>query len=358
MDIIKHRRELHKIPEIGFDLPKTREYLLNVIKDYHCEVEEDVASGIVVTIKGNNSGKCVAFRADMDSNNVVEETGLEYMSTIYGNMHSCGHDGHMAMALGVLDFFATHAFDGTVKIIFQPAEENMGGAEPMIKLGAMEGVDYIFGYHIWPDVSEFKVAISEGAQMSAADAFTVKVIGKGGHSAMPERAINPMDIINEVSNRFKQLQKLDCKLVITQVHVGNVSNVIPADGTFAFILRSKDPEVRQHLLDEINKIITDVTTDFKAEVEINHERAYPVTMNDLDVVVRLKEILDTEEITFPSMASEDFSYYLMEKPGAFIWLGCKTEEIESLHHPKFHFNEQILEYGVGEAIKVITEFLK
>ncbi len=358
MDIIKHRRELHKIPEIGFDLPKTREYLLHVIKQYNCEVQEDVASGIVVTIKGNNPGVCVAFRADMDSNNVVEETGAEYQSTIHGNMHSCGHDGHMAMALGVLDYFATHAFDGTVKIIFQPAEENMGGAEPMIKLGAMEGVDYIFGYHIWPDVSEFKVAISEAAQMSAADAFSVKVIGKGGHSAMPERAVNPVDVINEVANRFKPLQELDCKLVITQVHVGNVSNVIPADGSFAFILRSKDPVLRKDILGKIHKIIQEGAAEFNATVDIDHERAYPVTMNDKDVVLKLKQILDTEEISFPSMASEDFSYYLMEKPGAFMWLGCKTEDIESLHHPKFHFNEQILEYGVGEAIKVITNFLK
>jgi hippurate hydrolase len=294
----------------------------------------------------------------MDALRVDEENEVEYCSTHPGQMHACAHDGHMAMGLGVLDYFATHDFAGKVKIIFQPAEENLGGAEPMIAVGAMDDVDYIFGYHIWPDVNEFKVAISEGAQMSAGDAFSVKVIGKGGHSAMPERAINPLDVMNEIINRFRPIQAMDCILVVTKLHTGNATNVIPSEGDMGFLLRTKDMVIREEIISLINRVINEVADEYKAKAIIDHERAYPVTMNDKAVVKKLKTFLDTEEIEYPSLASEDFSYFLMKKPGAFIWLGCKTDGIESLHHPKFHFNERILEYGVGEAVKIIHEFLK
>ena len=360
MDIIKHRRELHKIPEVGFDLPKTREYLLSVINEYNVEVLEDIESGIVVTIKGSKPGKTVAVRADMDCNEVVEENDVEYKSTHYGQMHSCGHDGHMSMALGVLDFFATHEFEGTVKIVFQPAEENMGGAKPMLTHNIMDGVDYIFAYHIWPDVDQFKFGVTEGAIMSAADAFTVKVFGKGGHSAMPEKAINPVDVITEIRNRFRPIQEKDCKLVMTQIHVGNVSNVIAADGEVAFTLRTKDMDLRAEILEEIETTVNEVVNEFGATCDFNHERAYPVTINDDEVVGRLRDMLEVQELNYPSMASEDFSYFLQEVPGAFIWLGSKEEgkENHSLHHPKFSFNEEILTYGANHMIKIVHEFLK
>ncbi|XMB86058.1 M20 family metallopeptidase [Mycoplasmatota bacterium WC44] len=358
MNIVNHRRELHKIPELEFDLPKTRKYLLNIIKQYKCDVLEDVESGIVVTIKGTEPGKTVAIRADMDSNKVIEDNEIEYKSTHHGQMHSCGHDGHMAMALGVLDYYATHDFKGTVKVIFQPAEENCGGAYPMIQHGIIDDVDYIFAYHIWPDVDEFKFGVTAGPIMSAADAFRVKIVGKGGHSAMPEKAINPVDVINEICNRFRPLQEKDCKLVVTQIHVGDVSNVIAANGDMAFTLRTKDMKLREEILENIEYTVETTCKEMNATCIYNHERAYPVTINDEGVVERLRNILDIQEMQYPSMASEDFSYFLQKIPGAFIWLGAKRNENYSLHHPKFNFNEDILTYGANHMIKIIQEFLK
>lgn len=347
------------IPEVDLDLPKTRKYLLDEIYKYDCEVEENVYSGIIVWIKGNYPGKTVAYRADMDCNCVLEENDVEYVSTHPGQMHSCGHDGHMAMALGVIEHYATNRdFPGTVKVIFQPGEENVGGAEPMIELGALKDVDYIFGYHIWPDVDEFKFGIADTVVMSAADAYDVKIIGKGGHSGMPERAINPVDVINEIMNRFNELKEHDCKLVITQLHVGNVSNVIATEGNFTITLRTKDEELRQFLLAEIERSVTESCEKFGARFVLDHARAYPATINNSEVSQKLKTMLDWQDIEFPSMASEDFSCFLNEVPGAFIWLGSKTDPSYSLHHPKFNFNEEILPFGVEKMIEVIDEYLK
>jgi len=358
--IITDRRNLHMIPEVDLDLPKTRAYLLSELSKLDCLIEEDVYSGIVVLIEGKHPGKTVAFRADMDCNCVVEENELEWKSTHNGQMHSCGHDGHMAMGLAVARHFSSvrDELHGNVKLIFQPGEENVGGAEPMIKLGALKGVDYIFGYHIWPDVDEFKFGIADTVVMSAADAFNVKVIGKGGHSGMPERAINPVDVINEIMNRLNLLKKHDCKLVITQVHIGNVSNVIATEGEFTITLRTKEESLRQMLLKSIELSVVEVCAEFGAKVEFEHARAYPATVNNVEVSKRLKELLDWQDVPFPSMASEDFSYFLNEVPGAFIWLGSKTNPNYSLHHPKFNFNDDILEFGVRNMIKVIDEFLK
>ncbi len=358
-NIVNHRRELHKIPEVDLDLPKTREYLLNKLSKYNCKIEENVFSGIVVLIEGKNPGKTVAFRADMDCNCVLEENTFDWKSRTLGQMHACGHDGHMAMALAVVEHFSSlKDMTGNVKVIFQPGEENVGGAEPMIKLGALSGVDYIFGYHIWPDISEFKFGVSTGVVMSAADAYDIKIIGKGGHSGMPERAINPVDVINEILNRLNLLKKHDCKLVITQLNVGNVSNVIATTGTFTITLRTKSESVRQLLLTEIEKAVKDGCNQFNAKYELEHARAYPATINDTKVAKVLKEMLDVEEIEYPSMASEDFSFYLNEIPGAFIWLGSKRETNYSLHHPLFDFNEDILVFGVENIIKVISRFLE
>ena len=358
-NIIKHRRALHKIPEVDLDLPKTREYLLNELSKYNCKVEEDVFSGIVVLIEGKFPGNTVAFRSDMDCNCVLEENTFDWKSQTPGQMHACGHDGHMAMALAVVEHFsAIKDLVGNVKVIFQPGEENVGGAEPMIKLGALTGVDYIFGYHIWPDISEFKFGVGDNVVMSAADAYDITIIGKGGRSGMPERAINPVDVINEIMNRLNLLKKHDCKLVITQLNVGNVSNVIATKGTFTITLRTKDEALRQLLLLEIEKAVKDGCNKFNAKYLLDHARAYPATINNNKVAKVLNKMLDVEDIEYPSMASEDFSFYLNEIPGAFIWLGSKKETNYSLHHPKFDFNEDILSFGVENICKVISKFLE
>ncbi|PBO83713.1 MAG: hypothetical protein COB91_02170, partial [Nitrosopumilales archaeon] len=189
----------------------------------------------------------------------------------------------------------------------------------------------------------FKEVDEEGKKLEQklkdiATKYDVKIIGKGGHSGMPERAINPVDVINEIMNRFTLLREHDCKLVITQVHIGNVSNVIATEGSFSITLRTKNEEIRQFLLREIERSINEVCEFFGATAEINHARAYPSTVNNSEVATKLKTMLDWQDVPFPSMASEDFSYFLNEVPGAFIWLGSKMDPNYSLHHPKFNFN--------------------
>ena len=376
-EIVKHRRELHKIPELSFDLPKTRAYLLNVLHSYKdLEINKDINGGIVATIYGKSGGRTVAYRTDMDALPIEEETGLEFASTHKGKMHACSHDGHMAIALGILDTLYSIKANivGNVKFIFQPAEETTGGAKGMVKQGALKNpdVDYVFGTHIWPAVDAGKLALVDGPIMAATDIIEFSIIGKGGHGGIPNKAVNPIVVTSKVVAELEAIKSYfvspteNSVISICSIHGGTAQNIIPDRVDIQGTVRTFTTETQDLIKEKIEHIIKHVCDIYGATYEYDYFKNLPATINDSSVVEEVKKVLAENglsdfalNVKEPSMGAEDFSEYLLKVPGMFFWLGTRNEEkgmTYGIHNPKYTIDEEIFEKAVSSISKVIMEF--
>ena len=378
-DLVKIRRFFHSNPELGFEEEKTSQYIVNLLKSMGIEVREGVAkTGIVGTLYGEKPGKTIALRADMDALPIKELNEIDYKSKIDGKMHGCGHDAHMTFVLGtamVLSKFKKY-IRGNIKFIFQPAEETTGGAKPMINEGALlnPSVDAIVGGHVWPGLNSGEIGIKEGPIMASSDSIEIKIIGKGGHAGKPNKTIDPIIIGSEIVTSLqkivsRQIDPLESVVIsICTFQSGEVFNAIPGEAILKGAVRTLNNEIREQLPSKIEKIIKGITESYGASYEYNYIRKYPVTDNDPLITKKVKksaiEILGEDKvinIKNPSMGAEDFSYYLMEIPGTFIWIGTYNKEkniVYDLHHPKFNIDEDIIEKAVSLYTKVILDFLE
>jgi hippurate hydrolase len=358
--IVALRRDIHREPELGFDTEKTAEKVLAALEGLPLDVETGVAeNGIVATLEGEEDGLTVALRADMDALPILEDTGLPFASEEEGKMHACGHDGHTSMLVG-----AAHALSGmrdrlggTVKFIFQPAEEGGGGGKVMVDEGVADDVSSIFALHLWPGLPFGKVATKAGPIMAAADAFEMEVKATGSHGAMPHFGSDAIAIAAQVVTALQTIVSREVDpvepavLTVGEIRAGTAFNVIPHRAHLGGTVRTLNADLRQKMPRRMEDLARGIAKGMRGDVALDYTFSYPVTVNNeaatnlaLDVAEDLFGSESVLELPNPSMGAEDFAYFLEKVPGAFIWLGI-GEEASGLHTPTFAFDEDVLLRG-------------
>ena len=364
-EMIEWRHQIHEKPEIAYQEKATSKFIAEKLKDFGVEVIQNFGqTGVVGIIQGKeNKGqeKSIAIRADMDALPMTEKTNLPYSSKNEGAMHACGHDGHSTMLLGAAKYLSeTKNFYGKVYCVFQPAEEGgNAGAKAMINDGLFKKfkIDSVWGAHNWPGVPVGEAVIHEGFAMAGGDIIVIKVKGKGGHAAQPQHSNDPMVAAGLTITALQSLisRQLDpfksAVLSITKIEGGSAFNVIPDIVTIGGTLRSTDQKNRNMMLDKIKKVVSNACAISNCEVSIEIRPGYPPTINNKECAKLASKIfkktygensINLNET--PTMGSEDFSYMLEEKPGAYIWLGS-GENSEKLHSPFYDFNDELLPVG-------------
>ncbi|MEL7430301.1 MAG: M20 aminoacylase family protein [Pseudomonadota bacterium] len=369
-EITEWRREIHSNPELMYDVHETAAGVAEKLKSFGCdEVHTGIGrTGVVGIIHGKTqkSGHVVGMRADMDALPIEEATNKPYKSRVAGKMHACGHDGHTAMLLGAAKYLAeTRNFDGTVAVIFQPAEEGGAGGKAMVDDGMMDrfNIKEVYGMHNMPGLPVGEFAIRPGAIMAATDEFTITITGKGAHAAMPQQGIDPIvttaqivtalqTIVSRTLNPFEPLV-----VSVTQFHSGTAYNVIPDTAKLAGTVRSLSREARDEALKRIDAIVHGLAGAAGATAKIEIKEGYPATFNHeaetqkavaiAAAIAGADKVDDNKEAT---MGGEDFSYMLLERPGAFIFMG--NGDTAGLHHPEYDFNDEAIPHGTSYWAKL------
>jgi carboxypeptidase Ss1 len=375
-EIIRIRRQIHSNPELSYQEFQTAKLVAQKLRAIGIQVQANVGgTGVVGLLKGAKKGKMVALRADMDALPVLENVELPFKSRNAGIMHACGHDTHVAMLLGTAMLLSKHKDDlsGSVKFLFQPAEEHggLGGALPMIRDGAMKGVDYVFGLHISGDRSSGVFALRGGPLMAGPDAFKIKIIGRGGHGSRPSDTIDPIYVSSQV---ISSIQGITSRLIdqtkpfvisVCSIHSGTKDNIIPDEALLEGTIRTLDEKTRKEAKETFLRIVDSVCKTYGAKCEIEFmKNTYPVTVNDPKVTRRvfkiLKSIKGTRTVECdPIMGAEDMSRFLQKAPGTYYFLGTKNQEKGCLapnHSSKFKVDEDVLKYGSVSLAKLAMDF--
>lgn len=378
--IVKVRRDLHQIPEVGTDLPKTSAYVRAELDKMGIPYTVNNGdSGLIATIQGGKPGKVVALRADMDALPIVEDTGLEFAST-NGCMHACGHDTHTAMLLGAAKVLKDNAekLNGTVRLLFQTAEELSRGAEITIANGGMDGVDAVFGNHIGTifgaDIPSGTLLVPGGSFMASFDKFIIKVQGTGCHGSTPEKGVDP---VNAAAHIVLALQAINARefnacvpvvVTIGSIHGGSQYNIIPNDVTIEGTIRAVDEAVRQKIARRIGEISAATASAFGATAETEMVWGAPPVVNNHEMAALVAEAAKAvigedkviTELEAPNMGGEDFAFYLQKAPGSFMFLSSSNPEKGTTvphHNPKFDVDEDVLWSGAAVFVAVAEKFL-
>ncbi len=383
-DIVKWRRDLHQIPEIGLSLPKTVAYVTEVLDDLGIEYDASYVDGngieaiITGTKEGEATEKVLAFRADMDGLPIKEETGLPFAS-LNENMHACGHDGHTAMLLGAAKILQAQRehFSGQVKLIFQPGEEYPGGAEPMIQEGVMEEpkVTRIMGFHeghIDPSIPKETIGYKAGPMMASMDRFLIEIKGKGYHGAYPENSQDPIMATGQLITALQTIKSRNIKatepavLSITRMDGGFNQNIIPDNVEIEGTVRALADETRELIHQKMEQIANGIGETFGVECVVTYDYKYPPVTNDVEATQEIVASLETlfpgkmVELAEPLMGGEDFSYYLYEAPGTFLFLSNPANiegSFHGHHHPKFDVDESLFYMGTASFVQVALDYL-
>ena len=360
--VTKYRRDLHKIPEIAFDLFLTHEYIVSVLKDLGIEYEIVAKTGVVAYIPGKSS-EAIAFRADMDALNVLEFTNVDFQSNHKGKMHACGHDGHMAILLGFANYLKEvekeKGLNKSVVLIFQPAEEGPGGAVEIIKAGVFKKNDIkaIFGIHLDPSIEEGIYGLRSGAMLSQNAEFDIEIIGKSSHGAMPHLG---SDAIIAAANLISSYQTIISRnisplnpnvITIGTIEGGEARNIIAKNIKMSGTIRTFSEEDYEYIKKRIFEINKGLEKVFDLVIKTNMMDYYKTVFNDEALVNLTTSSLKKDEykIIDPLMVSEDFSFYQREVRGLFTMLGTKNKELGftyPLHHACFNFKESVLIKGI------------
>lgn len=380
-ELIKFRREFHKMPEIGLETPETAKFIKKILEENNIEYENYINNnGVVAVIDSGKEGKCLGIRTDMDALEIKEETDLPFKST-NGYMHACGHDSHMAGVLITLLILNDNKdkFRGKVKFIFQPGEEYPGGAELMIKEGVLENprVDAIVALHaggIFPEVPKGKIGVKNGKLMASMDKFHIEVLGQGGHGSTPEDTIDPIPVLCDIVQGINKIKSREIPLnehvtiSVCKIQAGFNQNIIPSNGEIEGTVRTYNDEIRSYIRDRIGEIVKSYTLGNRCDYKFSYSWKYPYLENNEEITEKLrnsvKKVLGEEdlyEIESMSMAGEDMSYYLREIPGTFFTLSNLQEDKDGKtypnHNSKFDLDENLLWKGVAVFIQFALDFL-
>ncbi|WP_101842079.1 M20 family metallopeptidase [Halobacillus sp. Marseille-P3879] len=378
-EIVEIRRTLHTHPELSNEEHKTSSLVKEKLTEYGIKWQGGFAkTGILGIIEGENPGGTVALRADMDALPIQEANDLSYISENEGKMHACGHDAHTAMLLGAGYALqkSKHKLSGTVLLVFQPAEETSpyGGSQPMMDDGVFAEYtpDVIYGQHVWPSLPVGQVGIRDKEMMGASDRFRVTIKGKGGHASMPHDGNDALIVTNQIITALqtivsRSVNPLESAVVtVGRIEGGYSYNVIPDEVTFEGTVRTFKPEVKEKVKQRFHTIIEQTAEAFDAVSEIRYFDGYPATINSPEWAAQARTTVEkilgdqaAPEID-PALAGEDFSRFLLNYPGAFIWLGTQIEDAENqkpLHDPGFKLNEKALPLGSEFLAEVAVDTL-
>jgi hippurate hydrolase len=369
-DLTNWRRDIHAHPELGFEEDRTSDLVAAKLAQFGYEVFRGIGrTGVVGRLRVGRSSRSIGLRADMDALPIQEATNLEYRSRHEGRMHACGHDGHTTMLLGAARYLAqTRNFDGTVHLIFQPAEEGLGGGEAMVKDGLFERFpcDAIFGLHNRPGLAVGKFQIRTGPMMAGGAYFDITITGRGAHGARPESGVDPVIVASHITTALqtivaRNVRPLDTAVVsVTQIHAGDAYNVIPEQAFIRGTARAFDANTLALIERNMGRIASGVAGGFGATAEVDFRGLFPPLVNDAaeaefiaDTAAELVGADNVNRNGNPVMASEDFSYMLACRPGAYIQIGngdaaggCEV------HNPGYDFNDAALPFGASLFVRL------
>ncbi|MFC0090943.1 amidohydrolase [Allobacillus sp. GCM10007491] len=358
--MVEDRRYLHQHPELSFEEKETAAFIADRYDKLGIPYRKNVGGyGIIGTIQGGRPGKNIALRADFDALPIQEENDVPYKSKRDGVMHACGHDGHTATLLAVAEAVLPFQDElaGTLTLIHQPAEElEPGGAKPMIEEGALDGVDAIFGTHLWATTPVHAIESSKSVFMAGADRFEITIQGRGGHGAMPHQTKDAIVMAGQAIVELQQIvsRRIDplkpAVLTLGEVHAGSTFNVIADSARLTGTVRYLDEDVQTQVIEELHAILKGITLSYGADYELDYVKGYPPVINHVDEAnyyiedgTEIPGVQKAYEI-IPVMGGEDFAYFLQERPGAYFFTGAKIEGREAYphHHPKFDIDERAL----------------
>ncbi|MDW4548672.1 M20 aminoacylase family protein [Defluviimonas sp. D31] len=368
-EMAEWRRHLHRHPELRFACHKTAAFVAAKLREFGVdEIHEGIAeTGIVALIDGQGEGPVIGLRADMDALPITEATGVEHASEVPGVMHACGHDGHTAMLLGAARYLAeTRRFRGRVALIFQPAEEDGGGGEVMVKEGILErfGIGEVYALHNTPTVPLGHFVTTPGPIMASVDTARVTLTGRGGHGAYPHECVDPVPALVGMVGALqtiasRNIDPLDEVVVsVTEIHAGTASNIIPETAFFGATIRSFRPEVRARIQQRFEEIVAGHAAAYGVQAEIDYELGYPATVNASDqtafAVETARDVSGAAAVEAEGgreMGAEDFSYLLEKRPGCYLFLG--QGKGAGLHHPAYEFNDEAAPYGASFFARLV-----
>lgn len=368
-EITAWRRDIHAHPEVLYDTHRTSALVAEKLKEFGCdEVVTGIGrTGVVGIIKGKSDtkGNVIGLRADMDALPMAEQTGLEYASQNEGAMHACGHDGHTAMLLGAAKYLSeTRNFDGSVALIFQPAEEGGNGALAMVEDGMMDrwNIKEVYGMHNEPGLPIGEFSLRRGPLLAAVDFFTIEIEGKGGHAAMPQQTIDPTIIGTNIHAALQSIVSRNVDpvdravLSVTSFQTGSdVFNVIPHTATLKGTVRTFNPETQDMVEARMSEVAAGIAATYGGTAKVIYDRITPATINAEDQAIFAEEVaLAVGGVCNEAplvMGGEDFSYMLQARPGAFIMVG--NGDSAALHHPEYNFNDEAIPFGSSFLSEVI-----
>lgn len=367
---IEDRRYLHQYPELSGEEYETCKFIRNRLETLDIEILDFQAPSLIGFVKGTKGNKTIALRADIDALPIVEEGDKPYISKKTGVAHSCGHDGHTAILLAVAEWISKSRQDiePNIVLIFQSAEEiSPSGADKLVKQGVLENVDAIFGLHVWQGMEKGKIGLRPGSMMASVDDFEITIQGYGGHGATPQDTIDPIYIATHVIQSLqsiisRKLNPMDPSVIsVGKIEAGSTYNIIPDTAKIIGTIRTLSPGAVQTIQHQIVQLTEGICKAFGATANVDFIVGTPPLVNDPKETEFVESIIrgtfgdEVFELVDPVMGSEDFSYYLQEKPGAFIYVGMNGEKSKyPHHHPKFDIDEDVF----PEAIKLFTEIIK
>jgi amidohydrolase len=373
------RRDLHMHPELGFEERRTAARVAEHLAQLGYQVYTEVAhTGVIGVLEGAGPGPTVMLRFDMDALPIQEENEVAYASQTPGVMHACGHDGHITIGLGCATLLQRHrdALNGTVKLVFQPGEEGLNGAEVMIRDGALDDFgprpDLAYGLHLWNPLPLGVAGVSAGPIMAAADRWSLTINGRGGHGALPHETADPVAALIQLAGALqtivsRNVSPLDTAVLsVGTIHGGTAFNVIPGQVELSGTVRTFSPEVREKVVNRMEAICRGVASAMDVEVDLDVQALVPAVFNDPTATESIREVVDAilgQENVRPdyrSMVSEDMSFFLREVPGCYIFLGASNAErglAYGHHHPRFDFDEAVLPLGVAILAETAARFL-
>ena len=375
------RRDIHAHPELCFQEKRTADLVAAKLAEWGIPMHRGMGTtGLVGIVKGGTSSRAIGLRADMDALPMMEANTFAHASTHPGKMHACGHDGHTAMLLAAAQYLATHRdFDGTVYLIFQPAEEGGGGAREMIKDGLFErfSMDAVFGMHNWPGFAEGEFAASSGPVMASSNEFKITLHGKGGHAAMPHNALDPVPVACQLVQSFqtiisRNLKPIDAGVIsVTMIHAGEATNVIPNRCELQGTVRTFSLAVLD-MIEQRMKTMTEHTCAASGmQADFEFRRNYPPTINSAPEAEFCRQVMaslvgpDKVRAQEPTMGAEDFSYMLQVKPGCYAFIANGEGEHRDighgggpcmLHNPSYDFNDKLLPLGATYWVRLVEQW--
>jgi amidohydrolase len=374
-ELVALRRDIHAHPELAYEERRTSALIAERLRAWGFTVDVGLAKTGVVASMSNGRGPTVGLRADMDALPMQEAGDLDHRSRFDGKMHACGHDGHVAMLLGAARYLAaSRDFQGTVRCIFQPAEEAAGGAKVMLDEGLFDRwpVDAVFGMHNWPGLAVGRFALCPGPIMASLDCFDVRIEGRGTHGALPHHGIDPIAAAAAVIQALQTIvsRNVDPRraavISVTKIHAGDAYNVIPEHAVLGGGIRCFDPPLRTYLKTRVEEVVAGVTAALGARGRVSFTAGFPAVINDArssELAARVARELVGEEgvdaAAEPVLGSEDFSYMLERKPGCFVFIGNGAGPTScTIHNPGYDFNDEILPLGASFWVRLAQAFLQ